>query len=95
MIKLNEPITCIPRGAPIKNADFFYLKNFDRKFRFWKNLVVSVGLVCFHLAKRYYALFYACLLVLFDFTVLLACDLEFAFWSVVLHAVLIEKFQNY
>ena len=59
----------IPRGAPIKIFDFFYLKNFDRRFRFPKNLAVSVGPVCFGLAKPAGALLRACLstLVLYAF----------------------------
>ena len=31
----------IPRGGPIKIFDFFYLKNFDPKFRFHENLRVA------------------------------------------------------
>ena len=31
----------IPRGGPIKISDFFYLKNFDPKFRFRENLRVA------------------------------------------------------
>ena len=59
----------IPRGAPIKIFDFFYLKNFDRKFRFCKMLAVATGQVCSGLAKPAGALLRACLstLVLYAF----------------------------
>ena len=79
----------IPRGAPIKFQNFFILKNVDRLFRFSKNVVVSVGQVCFGVVWANCVLFWFSFALLFAFLFATHFSLEFIFCTALIALLLV------